>query len=122
MIRYSSFLAGAVLFTAISGTQALAHAELKQATPAVNGTVAEAPKDVTLRFSERLEAGFSTIIVRTAAGKRVDKADAKIEGADRTVLRASLQPLEAGIYIVQWRALTADTHRTEGAFIFRIGE
>jgi len=30
--------------------------------------------------------------------------------------------LTKGIYIVEWRALTADTHRSEGAFIFRIGE
>ena len=27
-----------------------------------------------------------------------------------------------GIYIVEWRALTADTHKTEGAFVFRVGE
>ena len=37
-------------------------------------------------------------------------------------MRVSLQTLTNGIYIVEWRALTADTHRTEGAFIFRIGE
>ena len=24
--------------------------------------------------------------------------------------------------IVEWKALTSDTHRTEGAFIFRVGE
>jgi len=37
-------------------------------------------------------------------------------------MRVSLQPLTGGIYIVVWRAVTADTHKTEGAFIFRIGE
>jgi methionine-rich copper-binding protein CopC len=37
-------------------------------------------------------------------------------------MRVSLQKLQAGIYIVVWRALTADTHRTEGAFIFRVGD
>jgi methionine-rich copper-binding protein CopC len=42
--------------------------------------------------------------------------------ADRTVIRTSLQPLSPGIYIVEWRALTADTHRTEGAFIFHVGQ
>ena len=60
-------------------------------------------------------------MVRTAVGKRIDKADAKVDQKDRTVIRASLQSLTPGIYIVEWRALTADTHRTEGAFIFRIG-
>jgi methionine-rich copper-binding protein CopC len=37
-------------------------------------------------------------------------------------MRVSLPPLTQGIYIVVWRALTADTHKTEGAFIFRVGE
>jgi len=101
---------------------AWAHAELKQASPGVDGTVKAAPTEVTLKFSERLEPAFTAVIVRDAAGKRVDKADGKIDRSDRTVMRASLQPLLPGIYIVEWRALTTDTHRTEGAFIFRVGE
>jgi methionine-rich copper-binding protein CopC len=108
--------------TLLGATVASAHAELKQAEPAVDGTVAAAPTDVTLHFSERLEPALSTIVVRTAVGKRVDKADAKVDQKDRTVIRASLQSLTPGTYIVEWRALTADTHRTEGAFIFRVGE
>ena len=106
----------------LAASAAWAHAELKQATPAVDGTVQEAPAEVTLKFSERLESAFSAVIVRDAVGKRVDKADGRIDRADRTVMRASLQPLSPGAYIVEWRALTADTHRTEGAFIFRIGQ
>jgi len=106
----------------IGATAASAHAELKQAEPAVDGMVATAPSDVTLHFSERLEPAYSAIVVRTAVGKRVDKADAKVDQKDRTVIRASLQSLTPGIYIVEWRALTADTHRTEGAFIFRVSE
>ena len=104
------------------GNSAWAHAELKQATPAVDGTVQPAPTEVTLKFSERLESAFSAVVVRDAVGKRVDKSDGHIDRADRTVMRASLQPLSPGTYIVEWRALTADTHRTEGAFIFRIGQ
>ena len=42
--------------------------------------------------------------------------------AERTTMRVSLQPWTEGIYIVVWRAVTGDTHKTEGAFIFRIGE
>jgi methionine-rich copper-binding protein CopC len=106
----------------LGASAAWAHADLKQATPAVDGTVQGAPAEVTLKFSERLESAFSAVIVRDAVGKRVDKADGHIDRADRTVMRASLQPLSPGTYIVEWRALTADTHRTEGAFIFRIGQ
>jgi len=106
----------------LGASAAWAHAELKQATPSVDGTVQATPAEVTLKFSERLESAFSAVVVRDAVGKRVDKSDGHIDRADRTVMRASLQPLSPGTYIVEWRALTADTHRTEGAFIFRIGQ
>jgi methionine-rich copper-binding protein CopC len=101
---------------------ALAHAQLSRATPAVGGAVGEAPAEVALNFSEKLENTFSTVIVRDAMGKRVDKGEAHVDKADRTLMRVSLEPLTPGIYIVEWRALTADTHRTEGAFIFRVGQ
>jgi methionine-rich copper-binding protein CopC len=113
--------ASAVLAMSGTGT-AFAHAQLKTATPAVGGEVAEAPSEVTLNFSEKLEASFSTAVVRDAVGKRVNKADAQLDKADRTVMRVGVDQLAPGIYIVEWRALTADTHKTEGAFIFRVGQ
>lgn len=101
---------------------ASAHAQLRSATPAAGATVASAPAEISLNFSESLEAAFSTIIVRNALGKRVDKIDAHLDAKDHKTMRVSLPPLAKGIYIVEWRALTTDTHRTEGAFIFRVGE
>jgi hypothetical protein len=77
---------------------------------------------VLVNFSEPLEATFSSIVVRDSMGKRVDKADAHLDPSDPTTMRVSLPPLAQGTYIVVWRVLTADTHRTEGAFIFRVGE
>jgi copper resistance protein C len=90
--------------------------------PAVGGTVSTTPAEVLVNFSEPLEASFSSVVVRDAVGKRVDKADAHLDPGDRKTMRVSLPPLSHGTYIVVWRALTADTHRTEGAFTFRIGE
>jgi copper resistance protein C len=90
--------------------------------PPAGGSVATAPMEVQASFSEPLEAAFSSVVVRDAVGKRVDKADARIDPADRSTIRVSLPPLSQGIYIVVWRAVTTDTHKTEGAFIFRVGE
>jgi methionine-rich copper-binding protein CopC len=103
------------------GEAAYAHAQLSRATPAVGGSVDTAPTEVALNFSEKLESTFSTVIVRDAMGKRVDKGDAHVDKTDRTLMKAPLESLMPGIYIVEWKALTADTHRTEGAFIFRVG-
>ena len=113
-----------VLFVLLlSGSHAaFAHAQLTSATPTPGGNIPAAPNEVTVNFSEQLESAFSTVVVRDAVGKRVDKADAHIDTGDRKVMRVSLRPLTKGIYIVVWRALTADTHRSEGAFIFCVGE
>jgi methionine-rich copper-binding protein CopC len=101
---------------------AFAHAQLTQATPAVAAEVATAPTEVSLSFSEKLENTYSTVIVRDAMGKRVDKGDAHVDKTDRTLMTVPVGGLMPGIYIVEWRALTADTHRTEGAYIFRVGQ
>jgi methionine-rich copper-binding protein CopC len=106
----------------MGGEAAFAHAQLSKATPAVGAAVDTAPTEVSLNFSEKLENTYSTVIVRDAMGKRVDKGDAHVDKADRTLMKAALDGLMPGIYIVEWRALTADTHRTEGAFIFRVGQ
>ena len=102
--------------------EAFAHAQLTRAVPPVGGSVAAAPNEVTVVFSERLEAAFSTIVVQDSIGKQVDRADAHVDKEDRTIMRVSLQPLSRGIYTVKWRAVTVDTHRTEGTFTFGVGE
>ena len=101
-------------------TAAFAHAHLVRSTPA--GTVKTAPSEVTLKFNERLEPSFSSAIIRDAAGKQVDKADAHVDKSDRTVVRVSLPPLEPGVYTVEWRAMSSDTHKVNGTFTFKVGE
>ena len=100
----------------------MAHAHLVRATPAAGGTVSAAPTEVTLKFSEKVESAFSSVVVKDSAGKQVDKGDAQLDKTDRTLLRVSLQPIVAGVYKVDWRAVSADSHKIEGNFTFRVGE
>jgi len=101
---------------------AFAHAHLVRATPTEGGTVKSAPSEVTLKFNEKLESAFSSAVVRDSAGKQVDKADAHVDKADRTVVRVSLPPLDPGVYTVEWKAMSSDTHKINGNFNFRVGE
>jgi methionine-rich copper-binding protein CopC len=120
-MRSTSAIASvAVLLSGV--TVALAHGELKRAVPPVGGTVATAPHEVSVTFNEPLETAFSTVVVRDSAGKQVDKADTHIDKDDRTIMRVSLQPLPPGTYTVKWRAVTVDTHHTDGTFTFKVGE
>jgi methionine-rich copper-binding protein CopC len=111
------FAAGLAL--AVQALPAKAHAFLDHADPRVGSTVVASPAQVTLRFTEKLEPAFSTVKVLDAAGKQVDAHDGKVEAATmRVTIRDALAP---GKYRVVWRALSIDTHVTDGEFTFEVG-
>jgi methionine-rich copper-binding protein CopC len=112
----------AVVLSLSGAVAAFAHAHLVRATPAEGGTVKSPPNEVTLKFNEKLEPAFSLAVVRDSTGKQVDKADAHVDKADRTIVRISLPPLDPGVYTVEWRAMSSDTHKVNGNFTFRVGE
>jgi len=100
---------------------AFGHAFLDHAAPRVGSTVTQAPKEVVLWFTQRLEPAFSSIDVRNEQGASVNAGKATL-GGDRTQLRVPLKPLRAGTYKVNWQVLSVDTHRTLGNFTFRVGQ
>lgn len=101
-------------------SEAGAHAFLDKAVPAVGSTVHGSPSDVRLWFTEELEPAFSTLRVLDQSGKQVDNKDKEVDRKDASVLRVSLPQLPPGTYRVVWRALTVDTHVTEGDFTFSV--
>lgn len=105
-----------VVFGAIT---AEAHTSLDHAEPPAGSRVETAPRDITLWFTENLEPAFSTIDVRNADGARVDQGKAQV---NETIMRVGLMPLPPGTYKVHWRAVSADTHATEGSFSFYVGK
>ena len=98
-------------------TLAGAHAFLDHAEPRVGSTVETPPAQVKVFMTEDLEGAFSKLQVFTKTGTEVDKKDAKVSGATMTV---SLPKLEPGTYHVAWKALSTDTHRTQGSFDFTV--
>ena len=114
---------GLVIAAALAAAAAAyAHAHLARASPAAGATLAVAPTEVTLHFTQQLELKFSTIVVRVAAGKQVDKGHPHVSGEDLSVLKVSLQPLGSGSYKVEWRVISVDTHATKGEYSFRVGK
>jgi methionine-rich copper-binding protein CopC len=99
------------------GSPATAHAFLDRASPPVGSTVRDPPPQVKLKFTQELEPAFSTLTVQDSSGKRIDKGDARI-AAD--TMQVSLPVLQPGRYKVTWRALSVDTHVTEGDFTFEV--
>ena len=110
-------LALAAIAAVLATTQAQAHARLVSASPASTSTSA-APKQIVLKFGERLQPRFSAFDV-SRGGARVPMASAV--GKDRQSLTATpAKPLAPGAYKVAWHAVTADTHRMQGSYSFTV--
>ncbi|MGB7099172.1 MAG: copper resistance CopC family protein [Xanthobacteraceae bacterium] len=106
------------LLVALGVGAARAHAFLDHASPLVGGTVATAPHEVSLWFTQNIEATFSSVGVTDATGARVDQGKPQISG---NTMRVGLKALTPGTYRVRWHVLSVDTHKTEGSFSFHVG-
>jgi methionine-rich copper-binding protein CopC len=99
-------------------SEANAHALLDHAEPRVGNKVSNPPSEVTLYFTGKLEAAFSSVTVTGPSGQRVDSGKARVSGSQISV---SLKGGGAGTYHVKWRVLSVDTHKTDGSFTFEVG-
>lgn len=109
---------GLLLLASLTTGQACAHAFLDHAEPRVGNKVGSPPRTVTLTFTQKLEAAFSSITVTGPNGQRVDAGKTSVSGNQMSV------PLKAGgtgTYHVNWRVLSVDTHTTDGSFTFQVG-
>ena len=104
----------------LAAPPAFAHAFPDHAQPAVGSTVSPAPTALRIWFTQKIEPAFSGVEVHDASGNQVDKADAKVDTQDATLLQVSLKPLPAGSYKVHWHVVSVDTHPTEGDFTFTV--
>jgi copper resistance protein C len=106
-----------VVFTAFASTGALAHAFLDHANPRVGSTVAAAPHELTLWFTQKLEPAFSSVEVMGPNGSSIG-GKAQVSG---NTMRVGIKAAGPGSYHVHWQALSVDTHKTQGSFSFTVG-
>ena len=98
------------------------HAVPVSSDPAPNATLSEAPHEVVIRFSERVDARASHLEVLDAHGQRVDHDDATVPPSDPWRYRVGIHGAADGVYTVAWRVLSADDgHVTDGAHVFAVG-
>jgi methionine-rich copper-binding protein CopC len=105
------------LLGVIAAAPCWAHAKLQSSTPADHAQLTEAPKSVTLQFSEaaklamlKLTLGDKEISVPLDKGAKAS--------ASFTIPLPGLAP---GKYVLHWSAVAADDgHMTKGSFDFSI--
>lgn len=120
MPPHRRILALVLLTGAAWSLPAAAHSLPDRFEPRRDATLASAPTEVRIVFGGDIEPAFSTIEVTDAAGRRVDKGDARVDERNRRLVRVSLRALGPGVYQVTWQILAIDGHRNEGAYVFTV--
>ena len=118
MRRYVVRLSGPLLLAV--ATNALAHAFVDHAVPAVGSTLHASPPEVKIWFTQKLEPPFSSVRIEDANGNVIAAAEKAVDASDHTVLSVRLPPLAPGKYRVVWRVLSVDSHVTQGDFTFEV--
>lgn len=110
---------GGVLLSPVSAN---AHAVLESTVPAASSVVKTSPTFIQLDFNENVEKNLASIRLFDQDRNEVVVGAAKRSGTDASVLRAEDVPLlKDGMYVVVWRAISADGHPVTGAFPFQVG-
>ena len=101
-------------------SSAWAHATLKSASPAKDAVVTTAPKEISLQFNEKLEAGFSNARLFDSTGREVTADKASMDAADPSVMKLSVPALAPGKYKVEYVSVGHDGHRRKGNYAFTV--
>ena len=107
-------LAAAMCLTAspVSG-----HAYVETSSPSDAATVGP-PREVMVRFTEKVELEFSTVVVKSQTGEAMNAGKVRQPAPD--TLAVDLKTLPPGTYVIEWRVLSIDTHVTSGAMKFTV--
>ncbi|WP_421917082.1 copper homeostasis periplasmic binding protein CopC [Mesorhizobium sp.] len=99
---------------------AFAHAELKTAVPAANGSVSASPPEIDLTFSEDLNLKFSGVKVTGPDKKAVKLGESMLMDSNTELMVPVSGTLADGTYKVDWHALSGDGHKTHGSYTFTV--
>lgn len=101
---------------ALAALSAAAHTELSGTMPADGATLAAAPHELVLEFSEPVT--LTAVIVHGTDG--VEHAIDPLPTSKSERFSVTAPELVPGSYRVDWRALSEDTHVINGEFAFTV--
>ena len=114
-----AWLALAGLAALVIAPGAAAHSLLLESTPAAGATLPAAPRELRLRFNNRIEKPLSRVRLLDAKGAAQTVA-LHTEGTAPDWLSGPLPSLGPGRWRVEWQVLSTDGHVVSGRFEFTI--
>jgi copper transport protein len=99
-----------------------AHANLVRSDPEAGAVLTQAPREITLEFSEVLDPSLTRVELDDVSNQVVVKGPGEVDVSNPRLLRLSLPALPDGTYTANWKARSAvDGHITYGAVGFSVG-
>jgi len=98
---------------------AAAHSLLLESTPAAGATLPAAPRELKLRFNNRIEKPLSRVRLLDSRGA-AQTVTLTTDGVPPDWLRGPLPALAPGRWRVEWQVLSTDGHVVAGRFEFQI--
>jgi copper transport protein len=122
MVKRGAFAAAIAATLLFTGASVDAHGGLSRADPAPGAALGASPKSIRLFFTEAPEASLSDIAIVDLKGNAYQTDGPQAVPGDPLSLIVALRPLERGVYLVNWRVVSAvDGHLTSGSYAFGVG-
>jgi len=107
----------AAVIGVLTANVASAHAHLHMSVPANHSVVADAPKKISLQFNEPVQ--LTSVTIQKGDGSATKLGPLPDGAAKEFTLTAPA--LDAGNYIVKWRAVSDDGHVMADKLLFTVG-
>lgn len=99
----------------------LAHATPVLFTPDASATETTTPSSISIRFTERIEVGASSLTVYGPDGKEVQEGKGNLDQQDERILAVPIRDEGEGVYTVSWQVVSVDDgHFTKGGYSFLV--
>ncbi|WP_433124828.1 copper resistance CopC family protein [Micromonospora sp. CA-240977] len=119
-VRLGAAVLAVVVALLIPAAPAWAHNSLTASTPARDATLPSAPTEIALEFLQRLDPGFTTIVLTDAASRKLATGEPVVTGARSTVPVTDTLP--NGRYTVAYRVVSTDGHPVQGSYPFTVAD
>jgi copper transport protein len=117
-LHVASILVASLVVLLLAAAPAAAHSELERSDPPAGGTVAVGRTELTLWFTESVDARASRVTLRT-----IDGVDVPVTvSTSGSVLGIVTPGLARATYVLDWRTLSLDDgHLSSGSVVFGAG-
>lgn len=119
-MNLKNILTAAVIAASVLTSLAHAHAKIEVSEPKAGSELKAAPKEIRLKFNEKLEPAFSKIDLIDAKGVKIPLPKAIFDTADPAVMFTTVPQLSSGSYRIRWSTMTRDGHKMNGEIPFLV--